>query len=118
MFGDYVSIIVTLIEQMADEDLVHFRPGILWAIGRLGSLAREELDIVLGTVDACLDHADPQVRGMAAWCLGQCGRGEVLTTRGNLHLDLCAVDLYEDGKLVRVTVSELARILAGPYPTE
>ena len=109
MFGDYVSIIVTLIEQMADEDLVYFRAGILWAIGRLGSLAREELEVVLGTIDACLDHADPQVRGMAAWCLGQCGRREVLAKREALLSDQCAVDLYENGELARVTVSELAR---------
>jgi len=107
MFGDYLPIIVTLIEQMADEDLVHFRPGILWAIGRLGFLARDELDTVLSTIDACLDHADPQVRGMAVWCLGQCGRGEVLTTREALLSDQCAVDLYQNGELARLTVSEL-----------
>ena len=109
VFGDYVSIIVTLIEQMADEDLVHFRPGILWAIGRLGPLAREELDVVLCTIDACLDHADSQVRGMAAWCLGQCGRGEVLATREPLFGDPSPVRIYENGELVSVTVSELAR---------
>ena len=109
MFGDYVSIIVTLIEQMADEDLVHFRTGILWAIGRLGPLAREELDVVLGTINACLDHADSQVRGMAAWCLGQCGRGEVLAMREALLSDLSPVNLYENGELARLTVSELAR---------
>ncbi|NQU23289.1 MAG: HEAT repeat domain-containing protein [Candidatus Nealsonbacteria bacterium] len=110
LFGDYVSVIVTLIEQMADEDLVHFRPGILWAIGRLGSLAREPVDGVLSTIDACLDHADPQVRGMAVWCLGQCGRGDVVATRETLLSDLGAVDLYENGELARVTVSELARL--------
>ena len=109
MFGDYVSIIVTLIEQMADEDLVHFRPGILWAIGRLGSLAGEQFDVLLSTIDACLGHADPQVRGMAVWCLGQCGRGDVLAMRKALLSDLGAVDLYENGELTRMTVSELAR---------
>ena len=109
MFGDFVSIVVTLIEEMADEDLDHFRAGILWAIGRLGSLAREELDDVLGTVEACLDNDDPQVRGMAAWCLRQCGRGEVVATREALLSDSCAVDFYQDGELARVTVSDLAR---------
>ncbi len=108
MFDDFISIVVTLIEEMADEDLTHFRPGILWAIGRLGPLAREELDGVLGTVEACLDHADPQVRGMAAWCLGQCGRDEVLATREALLSDLNMVEFYKDGELNRVTVSDLA----------
>ena len=109
MFGDYVPIVVSLIDEMAEEDLVHFRAGILWAIGRLGSLAREELDVVLGTINACLNHADPQVRGMAVWCLGQCGRGEVLAMREALLSDQCAVDLYENGELARMTVSELSR---------
>ena len=110
LFGDYVSMIVSLIEQMADEDLVHFRPGILWAIGRLGSMAREQLDAVLDTVDACLAHSDPQVRGMAAWCLGQCGHEEPAPWREALLSDQRAVDLYADGELVRITVSELARL--------
>ena len=42
MFADYVPIVVSLIDQMAEQDLAHFRPGILWAIGRLGSLARDK----------------------------------------------------------------------------
>ena len=81
MLGDYVPIVVSLIQEMAVEDLDHFRAGILWAIGRLGPVAEKPLDAVLGTIEACLDHSDPQVRGMAVWCLGQCGRPERLAQR-------------------------------------
>jgi len=109
MFSDYVPIIVSLIEQMADEDLVHFRAGILWAIGRLGARTGEEFDAVVPAIEACLDHTDPQVRGMAAWCLGQCGRGALLAERNGLLSDQSEVDLYEGGRLVRLTVGELAR---------
>lgn len=108
-FADYVPIIVSLIEQMAEEDLAHFRPGVLWAIGRLGPVADEELDAAAATIVACLGHHDPQVRGMAAWCLGQCGRSELLAQRDALLADRRAVELYLDGDLCRVTVSELAR---------
>jgi len=109
LYGDFVSIVVTLIEEMADEDLDHFRPGILWAIGRLGPLAREELDGVLDTVEPCLEHTNPQVRGMAAWCLGRCGHNELVARHEALLSDIDPVDHYDNGELNRVTVGELAR---------
>ncbi len=109
MFDDYVSIVVTLIGEMAEEDLTHFRPGILWAIGRLGPTAEKELDHAAPEINASLDHADPQVRGMAVWCLGQCGRGPLLAEREGLLSDQSPVDLFEDGDLVRLTVGELTR---------
>jgi len=109
MFDDYVSIIVSLIGQMAEEDLAYFRPGILWSIGRLGPLAEKEIDAAEPEINASLDHHDPQVRGIAAWCLGQCGRGQLLAGREDLLSDQCPVDLFEDGDLVCLTVGELTR---------
>jgi hypothetical protein len=109
LFRDYVAIVVSLIEEMADEDLRHFRTGILWAIGRLGPIPDKELDAVLPRVKACLDHPDPQVRGMAVWCLGQRGRGELVANRDDLLADEAPVALYEEGRLVGVSVGELAR---------
>ena len=109
MFGDYVPIVVSLIEQMAEEDLVHFRPGILWAIGRLGALAEKEIDAASITITACLDHPDCQVRGMAAWCLQQCGRGGIPAQRSDLPSDGGLVEIFLDGELVRVTVGRLVR---------
>ena len=50
MFADYIPIIVSLIEEMAEEDLSHFRPGILWAIGRLGHLAESDVDAAFDTI--------------------------------------------------------------------
>ena len=109
MFADYVPIVVLLIEQMAEEDLVHFRPGILWAIGRLGHLAENEINAALPAITACLDYPDSQVKGMAAWCLRQCGRGDIPARRDDLLSDRGPVEIYEDGDLVRVTVGQLVR---------
>jgi len=108
-FGDYVPIVVSLIREMADEDLIHFRAGILWAIGRLGLIGEKELAAVLPTIKTCLDHEDPQVRGMAAWCLDQCGRGDLLADRDDLVADEAPVALYKDGLLVQTNVGELVR---------
>ena len=109
IFADYVPIVVSLIDQMADEDLVHFRPGILWAIGRLGHLAEEEVEASLSTITACLDYPDCQVRGMASRCLQESGHGEILAERVDLLSDPGPVEIYTDGDLVRTTVGQLIR---------
>jgi len=115
LFGDYVPIIVSLIQEMAEEDLAHFRSGILWAIGRLAPVAPEAVEGVLGTVWECLARADSQVRGMAVWCLAQYGRGKSFASRDDLLQDESQVVLYEGGHLIHTTVAQLAqRIGAAP----
>jgi HEAT repeat protein len=116
LFSDYAAIVVSLLAEMAEEDLAHFRPGILWAIGRLGPVAQGKLDEVLPAIVACLEHPEPQVRGTAAWCLGQSGRGKLLAARDGLLSDKSPVTLYERGQLVRTSVSELARRFTAPAP--
>lgn len=106
-FSEYIPITVWLLTEMAEEDLAHFRPGILWAIGRLGSIAGDEIDGLMPSIEACLDHADPQVRGMAVWCLEQVGRPEVLHGHADLFADGGRVALYENGDLSLTTVSDL-----------
>ena len=109
LFGDYVPIIVSLIASMAEEDLDHFREGILWAIGRLGPITADHVTDVLGAIVTALDIPDPQVRGAAVWCLGQTGRQEVLARRPDLLDDDRSVDFYMDGQLGRITIGELVR---------
>lgn len=108
-YRDYVPIVVSLLLEMADEDLEHFRAGILWAIGRLASVVGSELDAVLPTIEDCLEHPDSQVRGMAVWCLGQCGHGERIAGREDLLEDATPVTVYDEGQLVRLTVGNLAQ---------
>ncbi len=113
-FDDYIPVVVSLIVEMAEEDLDHFRPGCLWAIGRLGPLAEEWLPPVLPTITAALDHPDPQLRGTAVWCLGQVGQTTVLAARPDLLTDEGPVDLYGDGQLQRTAIGRLTqRILGG-----
>jgi len=113
LLADYVPIVVSLIVNLAEEDLEHFRPGVLWAIGRLGALAGDHLPAVLPAITAALDHADPQVRGMAVWCLGQVGQAKLLAARPELLLDDGPLELYEDGHLNRTNVCRLVREALG-----
>jgi len=113
LLADYVPIVVFLIVNLAEEDLEHFRPGVLWAIGRLGTVAGDHVPAVLSQIIAALDHADPQVRGMAVWCLGQVGQTKPLAARFDLLSDDGPVDLYEDGTLNRTSVCRLVRQALG-----
>jgi hypothetical protein len=108
LFSDYGPITVHLLADMAEEDLGHFRNGILWAIGRLASVARDEIDEVITLVAASLDNRDAQVRGMTVWCLNQLGRRDLFANRSDLLSDDGPVEVYQDGRLEHTTVSALA----------
>lgn len=108
-FAAYVRIVLHLIRDMAEEDLEHFRPGILRGIGRLGGLGGEDLEEVLPWVVAALSNPDPQTRGMGVWALLAVGRSGAVLDRPGLLEDAGVVELYEDGILVRTTVGDLAR---------
>ncbi len=116
-FEDYVPIVAHLLLETAEEDLEHFRPGILWAIGRLGPQAAEEAPDVLPRIVDALGHPDAQVRGLAAWCLGRLGRTEALMDRPALQADAGPVELYEAGRLRSTSVARLtAAALGGEDP--
>lgn len=107
LFKSHVPIAFHLLETLEDEDLEHFRPGTLWAIGRLIGVAGEELHTVLPLVVEALDRPDPQARGMAVWCLGEVGQAEVLKGRSDLLEDQGSVSLYRDRMVEITTVGHL-----------
>ncbi len=107
-FSDYAPVVVTLLDTMAEEDLGHFRAAVLWAIGRLATVAADVAESVLPSITASLDDPDPQVRGMAVWCLVQLDKRELIESRADLLDDEGVVELYEDGQLERTTVGALA----------
>jgi hypothetical protein len=113
LFASYVPIVIHLLLEMAEEDLGHFRAGILWAIGRLGASGEGYVHEVLPAINAALNHADSQVRGMSVWCLTQLGRTELLAGHSDLLGDDGPVDLYEDGVLTRTSVGQLSRCALG-----
>jgi hypothetical protein len=70
LFKSFVPILVNLMDTVP-EDAIRFRVGWLWAIGRLAEVRNQDARAALPWILPCLDDPDPQVRGMAAWCLGQ-----------------------------------------------
>lgn len=114
LLRNFVPIAFHLIETLENEDLEHFRPGALWAVGRLADTAPQDLPDVLPLVLKALGHSDPQTRGMAVWCLGRAGEGKRLAEWPELIEDDGPVSLYRNRILESTTVGALAReILAG-----
>ncbi len=108
-FADQLPIVVSLIVTLAEEDLPRFKPGVLWAVGRLGGLAEDHIADILSAIVASLGDPNAQVRGMAVWCLGRIGQVGLVADRPALLSDGGAVDFYEDGVLRRTSVAEMAR---------
>jgi len=109
LFNSHIPIAFHLLETLEEEDLEHFRPGTLWAIGRLVDFARDHLPAVLPLVVEALDRPEPQARGMAVWCLGQVGEADVLEGRGDILEDEETFLLYRDRAVEETTIGRLAR---------
>jgi len=109
LLKSFVPIAFHLIETLEEEDLEHFRPGALWAVGRLIEVARESLPGVLPLVLSALEDPVSQSRGMAVWCLTQVGEGKALGERPALLQDEGAVQLYRNRFLETTTVAALTQ---------
>ena len=109
LLSSHVPIAFHLLETLEEEDLEHFRPGALWAIGRLAHVAGDDLPTVLPLVVEALDRPDPQARGMAVWCLGEVGETRVLLGRADLLKDQGSVTIYRDRVVEETTVGRLTK---------
>lgn len=105
-FAEFIPIVVSLFE-MEEEDVRAFRPGILWAVGRIAQVMPERVERTIPRVIPCLDDPHPQTRGMAAWCLGQLQATDPLAGRDDLRQDESPVEIFRDGQLVQTTVAAL-----------
>jgi len=106
-FQDFAIALIALLN-IEPEDAVRFRCGTLWAIGRVAQVAPEAVLPALSDVAACLKDPDPQVRGHAAWCLGQLGAGHIVAQHQELLSDESSVEFYRDSHLLVCTVADLA----------
>jgi len=106
LFPEYASIVISY----ADEEML--RRGVLWAAGRIAQarpdLVREELP---GLIPFLADR-DPVVRGYTLRLLGILGEKLDFDRYRHLLGDRGPVPVYENGRLVLVTVADLAWALA------
>jgi hypothetical protein len=85
------------------------RVPMLWGLGRLWEVHPRALPEAVPLLLDFLQDADPQVRGLAAWCLGRVGPPEAKEALEGLLEDDGPVQLYDQGELRRTSVGPLAR---------
>ncbi|MGD2122797.1 MAG: HEAT repeat domain-containing protein [Gemmatimonadota bacterium] len=109
LLQSHVPIAFHLLETLEEEDLEHFRPGALWAVGRLFHLAEEHLPGILPLVLDALSDPLAQSRGMAVWCLREIGKGAALSEYPALLEDQAVVHIYRNRSVDETTVAALAQ---------
>jgi HEAT repeat protein len=85
------------------------RESMLWGVGRLAEVHPDRLDELVDCVAELLGQDDPQVRGLAAWCLGKAKYRPAIPALRELLQDERPVCFYDDGEFCHFTVARLAR---------
>ena len=107
-FADYASITASLLTEMAEEDLAGgFRASVLWALARLASVARADIEPLLPEVVRSFDDPDPTVRGLAAWCALEAGRRDLVRNARELGADTTPFQIYRDGEFHATSTHDL-----------
>jgi hypothetical protein len=84
------------------------RAPMLWGLGRLWEKHPGALEEAVPLLFAFLKDPDPQMRGLAAWCLGRVRPAGMEEALRALAGDDGPVELYDRGELQRTTVGRLA----------
>lgn len=102
-FEEFVPVVVNA----SEEDIFH--RGIVWALGRISQVNPKLVEEFIPLIINFLESPRPEVRGYAAWSLGQIKSREALPLLANLLNDQADVEFYRDRELVIQTVEQLAR---------
>ncbi|MBM4294462.1 MAG: hypothetical protein FJ126_06090 [Deltaproteobacteria bacterium] len=85
------------------------RESMLWGVGRLAEVHPDRLDEVVPRVADLLAQDDPQVRGLAARCLGKAKYRPAVPALRDLLKDERPVGFYNDGEFRHSSVAQMAR---------
>jgi len=108
-FENHLTVTASFLTTMEKEDLEHFRPAALRAVGLLGEIPESVFSEVLPAVISALGSSDPQTRGMAVWALDRLGETVPLADEPGLRDDMAEVGFYEAGLYSIRTVADLVR---------
>ncbi len=109
---EFIPLVALLLFEMEDEDVVRFKNGHLWAVGRLAQVRPQQAEVGQPWALLALEDGDPQTCGMGLWCLLQFPVGlrppELADYLPGLLADEGEVELF-DGWNIRLTrIKELA----------
>ena len=115
---EYLHMLISYMREDGEEafqdgnfiELPMLQRGVLWGVGRLAECHRREMldRQIAGEVAAYLDSPDPQVAGLAVWCLGMLGTEadspKIIPFLGSKT----KLSLYIDDSLQDITVAQFA----------
>lgn len=103
---NYADLVPELVNLTYRDD--GLRRGVIWALGRIGKRNPGLVAGGMATLLKALGDPNPEIRGCAAWSLGEIGAQEAASALGDLRWDHQTVTIYEAGKLWQRTVGEVA----------
>jgi hypothetical protein len=102
-YADFIPLAISLMN-LEPEDKPAFLPGILYALGRIGESAPGTIEDSIEGIENALSEPDPQVRAMAARCLGRIGRHDILHRHPELGKDDGMAQIYEREQIRATTI--------------
>jgi hypothetical protein len=110
---EYHRILVSYIRDDGNRlDHEALETGVLWGIGRLAQARPELLSDTAGYLFPYLQSGNSEQRGLAAWALGYLEATVPVTIIESLLADSLEITIYEEGRLNRYRLSELAARLS------
>lgn len=105
LFPEFAPLVISLLEL----EEAAFRPGTLWAMGRIGARDANLVRQGILRMARFLADPDPETRAYACWCAGWVGAQETLPVLQALAGDPAEVAIFEQGQLRRRTVGQVAQ---------
>ncbi|MGI6224864.1 MAG: DVU0298 family protein [Peptococcales bacterium] len=104
LFADFTPMLIT---NALDNPMCH--RGMLWAAGRIGGIKSALVEPFINEIHPFISSSTPDLRGFAAWALGEIGYREILSELQLLNDDNRSVLIFKGGKLSQETVGTLAQ---------
>jgi hypothetical protein len=105
---EYATILISYIRE--DGNFLEYEPlqrGAVWGIARLAQARPKLVYPAIPHLLQLLSSKDAAVRGLSIWALGILGAGKAKDAVRDCAADRTQVEIYRNGAVERVTISEL-----------
>ena len=106
LFREYIPLVISLLGIRE----TYFRPGVLWAMGRIAAQEPSHIKPYAPYIDLYLADPVSETRAYAVWCLGQIQAPVPEEHLGHLLQDTAQVTLLDDtGRIATKTIAAMTR---------
>lgn len=106
LLKEYIPLIISLLKIKE----TYFRPGVLWALGKIASKEPSHIKPYEPYINMYLTDSIPETRGYAVWCLGLINATISEKLLNHLLKDTSEILILDtDGSISKKTISELAK---------